>query len=73
MTAKTVLTEKMWAVELGDAVQAAVSLDFDEDGTLWVYTANTLQNRSKGTCDIRRFNAMTGEEGWASTVFCSST
>mgnify|MGYP000030072379 CR=1 FL=1 len=58
----------VWAVELGDAVQAAVSLDFDEDGTLWVYTANTLQNRSKGTCDIRRFNAMTGEEGWALSV-----
>ena len=29
----------VWAVELGDAVQAAVSLDFDEDGTLLVYTA----------------------------------
>lgn len=58
----------VWAVELGDAVQAAVSLDFDEDGSLWVYAVNTLQNRSKGTCDIRRFNAMTGEEGWTLSV-----
>ena len=56
--------QTVWAVKTGDAVQAAVALDFDDDGTLWVYTANTLQNRSKGTCDIRRYNAMTGEEGW---------
>ena len=35
---------------------------------LWVYTANTLQNRKKGTCDIRRYNAMTGEEGWTLSV-----
>ena len=58
----------VWAVKLGDAVQAAVSLDFDADGSLWVYAANTLQNRSKGTCDIRRFNAMTGEESWTLSV-----
>ena len=60
----TTTMQTVWAVKTGDAVQAAVALDFDDDGTLWVYTANTLQNRSKGTCDIRRYNAMTGEEGW---------
>ena len=60
----TTTMQTVWAVKTGDAVQAAVALDFDDDGTLWVYTANTLQNRRKGTCDIRRYNAMTGEEGW---------
>ena len=58
----------VWAVKTGDSVKAAVALDFDEDGTLWVYTANTLNNRSKGTCDIRRYNAMTGEEGWTYSI-----
>lgn len=58
----------VWAVKTGDAVQAAVALDFDDDGTLWVYTANTLKNRKKGTCDIRRYNAMTGAEGWTLSV-----
>ena len=60
--------ETLWAVDTGDAVQAAVSLDMDEDGQLWLYTANTLQNRSKGSCDIRRFNAATGEESWVTSV-----
>ena len=60
--------ETLWAVNTGDAVQAAVSLDMDENGQLWLYTANTLQNRSKGSCDIRRFNASTGEESWVLSV-----
>ena len=60
--------ETLWAVDTGDAVQAAISLDMDEEGQLWLYTANTLQNRSKGSCDIRRFNAATGEESWALSV-----
>ena len=55
----------MWAVDTGDAVQAAVALDLDEDGGLWLYTANTLQNRSKGEVTVRRYNALTGEEAWA--------
>ena len=53
-----------WAVDTGDAVQAAIALDLDEDGQLWLYTVNTLQNRTKGDCTIRRFNALTGEESW---------
>ncbi len=55
-----------WAVETGgDAVQAAIALDTDEDGNVWLYTANVLENRKKGDCTIRRFNAETGEEDWA--------
>lgn len=57
-----------WAVKTGDAVEAAIALDFDEAGNLWLYTANTLQNRSKGDCEIRRYNAMTGEESWKLAV-----
>lgn len=53
-----------WAVDTGDAVQAAIALDLDEDGQLWLYTVNTLQNRTKGDVTIRRFNALTGEESW---------
>ena len=54
----------VWAVETGDAVEAAIALDMDENGDLWLYTANTLENRSRGDCSIRRYNALTGEESW---------
>lgn len=53
-----------WAVDTGDAVQAAIALDMDAEGNVWLYTVNTLQNRSKGDCTIRRYNALTGEESW---------
>ncbi len=60
--------ETVWAVETGDQVQAALALDFDAENNLWLYTANTLQNRQKGDVTIRRFNAMTGEESWALAI-----
>ena len=53
---------------VGDAVYATPALDFDENGTLWVYVANVLENRAKGDVTIRRYNAMTGEAGWTLTV-----
>ncbi|MGN1020877.1 MAG: hypothetical protein ACI4O7_10990 [Aristaeellaceae bacterium] len=62
-----------WAVDTGDAVQAAIALDLDEDGTLWLYTVNTLQNRTKGDSTIRRFNALTGEESWSVDVGVSKS
>lgn len=59
----------VWAVKTGDAVEAAVALDLVDDGnTLWLYTANTLTNRSKGDCEIRRYNAMTGAMDWQYNV-----
>lgn len=58
----------LWAVDTGDAVQAAIALDMTADGQLWLYTGNTLQNRKKGSAVIRRFNALTGEESWAFEV-----
>lgn len=60
----TTTLEVKWAMATGDAVEAAISLDMAEDGTLWLYTANTLQNRSKGSAIVRRINAATGEEDW---------
>ncbi|MBR4082500.1 MAG: PQQ-like beta-propeller repeat protein, partial [Clostridia bacterium] len=58
----------VWAVRTEDAVEASVSLDLDENGKLWLYTANTLQNRNKGACMIRCYDAMTGEEKWQQDV-----
>ena len=58
----------VWAVDTDDAVEAAIALDMDENGDLWLYTANTLDARTLGDCTIRRFNALTGEEDWALPV-----
>ncbi len=64
-----------WAVDTGDAVRAAIALDLEEGettNTLWLYTANLVNNgRSKGDVTIRRFNAMTGEEDWAFAIQCA--
>ena len=54
----------VWAVDTDDSVEAAIALDLDDAGNLWLYTANTLQQRSKGDCSIRRYNAMTGKLDW---------
>lgn len=60
--------QTIWAVDTGDQVEASIALDLDESNNLWLYTANTLQNRKKGDVTIRRFNALTGEESWALAV-----
>ena len=63
-----------WAVDTGDAVRAAIALDLEEGestNTLWLYTANLVNNRTKGDVTIRRFNAMTGEEDWAFAIHCA--
>ncbi|MBQ9326806.1 MAG: PQQ-binding-like beta-propeller repeat protein [Clostridia bacterium] len=54
----------LWAVDTGDSVEAAVALDLDAQGQLWLYTANTLQQRSKGDCAIRRYDALSGRLDW---------
>ena len=63
-----------WAVETGDAVRAAIALDLEEgesNNTLWLYTANLVNTRTKGDVTIRRYNAMTGEEDWAFAIHCA--
>ena len=58
----------LWAVDLGDSVEAAVALDLTEDNSLWLYTATELNNRTKGTAGIVRVNALTGELDWTLTL-----
>ena len=61
----------VWAVDLGDNTDAAIALDFDENGTLWLYTGNTNAYRLvKKDVSIRRINAMTGEIDWTYGVSC---
>lgn len=65
----------VWAVDTGDAVRAAIALDLEkgeETDTLWLYTANLVNNgRTKGNVTIRRYNAMTGKEDWAYKIHCA--
>lgn len=60
--------ETVWAVDTGDQVEASLALDLDEQYGLWLYSANTLQNRSKGDVTITRFNALTGEKSWELSI-----
>lgn len=64
----TTTMSTVWAVETGDAVKSAIALDFDDNGRLWLYAANTLLNRSKGDVTIRRYDATTGAEDWAFAI-----
>lgn len=64
----------MWAVDTGDSVRAAIALDLEEGenaNTLWLYTADLVNNRTKGNVTVRRYNAMTGEEDWAFAIHCA--
>ena len=63
----------VWAVNTDDAVEAAIALDMDENGDLWLYTCNTLDRRKKGDCSIRRYNALTGEADWVLAVNVAAT
>lgn len=62
----------VWAVDVGDNTDAAIALDFDENGDLGVYTGNTSYARLKGKTPvtIRRLDALTGEEVWAYEINC---
>ena len=59
----------VWAVDVDDNTDATPALDFDEDGSLALYTGNTVEKQGKnGVCTIRRLNALTGEQDWAYPV-----
>ncbi|MBQ8536011.1 MAG: PQQ-binding-like beta-propeller repeat protein [Clostridia bacterium] len=63
--------QPVWAVDVGDNTDATIALDFDEEGKLGLYTANTvLRQGKKGVCTIRRLDALTGEEVWSYEVKC---
>ena len=58
--------EPVWAVDTGDNTDATIALDFDEDGSLALYTGNTVKEQGKdGICTIRCLNALTGEQEWS--------
>ena len=52
----------VWAVDVGDNTDAAIALDFDENGDLGLYTGNTSFSRLRGKnpVTIRRLDALTG-------------
>ena len=60
--------QPVWAVETGDAVESTVALELDGQGGLKLYTANMLQNRSRGSVQARRYDALSGKELWAFEV-----
>ena len=63
----------IWALDNGDNTDASIALDFDDNGTLWLYTGNTNFARlgAKKDVSIRRVNAMTGEIDWTYGIKCS--
>ncbi len=68
----TTTMKTVWAFDTGDNTDAAIALDFDDQGRLWLYTGNTNSYRlgKKKNVSIRRLNAMTGEVDWTWEVAC---
>ena len=58
----------VWAVETGDAVEAAVALNLNEAGGLDLFTGNMLINRSKGAAQLRGYDALSGAEKWVTEI-----
>ncbi len=61
--------EPVWAIKTDDNTDATIALDFDEDGSLGLYTINMLHKQGKkGVSTIRRLDAMTGQQVWSTPV-----
>lgn len=62
----------LWAADCGDNTDAAVALEPDGDGSLALYTGNTVFDRlkKKKTATARRMDALTGETVWTYDVAC---
>lgn len=62
----------VWAVDVGDNTDAAIALDFDDDGELGLYTGNTAFSRLKNNkpVTLRRLDALSGEEVWKYEIKC---
>lgn len=60
----------VWVFDAGDNTDAAIALDLQTDGSLYLYTGTTVHNRSrkKGEAYIRCLNAATGEQIWSQAV-----
>ena len=55
-------------METGDAVEAAVALNLNEQGGLDLFTGNMLINRSRGAAQIRCYDALSGAEKWTTEI-----
>lgn len=59
----------VWAVKTDDNIDSTPALDVAQDGTVALYTGNTVLNQGRnGIATIRRFDALTGEQVWAYEV-----
>lgn len=59
----------VWAVNLGDDVEATPALDMEDESTVALYTGNTiLLKRKQGVVNLNRINALTGEIEWTYEV-----
>ncbi len=55
----------VWAVDTEDSVESTPALCFNSEGGLNLYTANILNKRKSGDATVRCYDAMSGEEKWA--------
>lgn len=61
--------QAVWAVSVDDATSATIALDYEDDGSVALYTGNMIDRTGKkGVCTIRRLNALTGETVWSYAV-----
>lgn len=60
----------VWAINLGDSIEATPALDYDEDKNEVALYAGRLVSKlgKKGTTAITRVNALTGEIAWQKDV-----
>jgi outer membrane protein assembly factor BamB len=57
----------VWAVKTGDDTDASIALE-ETGGGVALYTGNELDHRSKGKCNLRRIDALTGCIVWRRDV-----
>ena len=58
----------VWTADTGDSVTAAAALDQPDSGELNLYAGNVLNLRNEGAAQIRRYNALSGEETWLVSI-----
>jgi outer membrane protein assembly factor BamB len=67
--------EPVWMYDIQDDTDSTIVIEEEEDG-VFIYTANEVDKRcangkaSKADCNIRKFNALTGELVWQRDYTC---
>ena len=66
----TTTMKTLWVFDTGDNTDATPALDLNGDGSLSLYTGTTVFSRSRkdGNAVIRRMDALTGKEIWATEI-----